>query len=109
MICRMNGPHDVATCALCLRQVPNHLITRHHLTPKAEGGKHATKTPLCKPCHQQVHATFSNKELAKRYDGMEALRSAASLQPFLRWIARQKPGRNFRTIMSNAHPKSKRR
>ena len=99
---------DTATCELCRRQVPRRLITQHHVKPKAEGGKHADKAPLCKPCHKQVHATFSNKELAKRYADVESLRGADPLQPFLRWIARQKPERNFRTVMSNGHPKKKR-
>jgi hypothetical protein len=56
------------------------------------------KTPLCKPCHKQVHAMFSNKELAKLYGDMEALRGAEALGPFLKWIAKQKPDRNFRTV-----------
>ena len=99
---------DSEMCDLCRRHVPRRLITQHHVTPKSEGGKHSHKTPLCKPCHKQVHATFSNKELAKLYDDLEALRSAESLQPFLKWIAKQKPDRNFRTVMSNAHPKRKR-
>ena len=104
----MQVPHDTATCKLCHRQVPRRLITQHHAKPKSEGGKHAHKTPLCKPCHKQVHATFSNKELAKLYADMEALRRAESLQPFLKWIAKQKPDRNFRTIVSNAHQKRRR-
>ena len=104
----MHDAHDSATCELCRRLVPRRLITQHHVKPKSEGGRHAPKTPLCKPCHKQVHATFSNKELAKLYADMEALRNAAPLQPFLKWIAKQKPGRNFRTVMANAHPKRKR-
>ena len=96
----MQVPHDTATCELCRRQVPRRLITQHHVKPKSEGGKHAHKTPLCKPCHKQVHATFSNKELARLYADLEALRNAEPLQPFLKWIARQKPDRNFRTITS---------
>jgi len=104
----MEGSHDTAVCELCRRHVPRRLITQHHVKPKSEGGRHSHKTPLCKPCHKQVHATFSNKELAKLYDDMEALRNAESLQPFLKWIAKQKPDRNFRTVMSNAHPKRKR-
>ena len=53
------------TCELCLRKVPPQLITQHHLMPKQKGGKAEHKTPLCKPCHKQVHAIFTNRELAK--------------------------------------------
>ena len=104
----MQVPQHTETCELCRRQVPRRLITQHHVKPKSEGGKHSHKSPLCKPCHKQVHATFSNKELAKLYADMGSLRAAESLQPFLKWIAKQKPDRNFRTVMSNAHPKRKR-
>ena len=104
----MQVPQHTETCELCRRQVPRRLITQHHVKPKSEGGKHSHKSPLCKPCHKQVHATFSNKELAKLYADMGALRAAESLQPFLKWIAKQNPDRNFRTVMSNAHPKRKR-
>lgn len=53
---------------------------------------------MCKPCHKQLHATFSNKDLASTYSTIESLQSAPSLQPFLGWIRKQKPDRNFRTI-----------
>jgi len=105
-------PRDVealARCALCNRQVPWNLITLHHLHPKSRGGKAQQRTPLCKPCHKQLHATFSNVELEKLYPTLEALRAAPKLQPFLKWIRKQKPGRNFRTIQSKLHPNSRRR
>ena len=105
----MQPSNDWGTCDLCRRDVPKRLITQHHVKPKSEGGRHEHKAPLCKPCHKQVHATFSNKELAKRYADLDALRGAERLQPFLVWIAKQKPDRNFRTISANGHPKSKRR
>lgn len=97
------------TCQLCGREVPAQLITLHHLTPKQKGGKAEHRTPLCKPCHKQLHATYSNADLAKAYDSIENLRSAESLQPFLKWIRKQKPDRNFRTIMSGSHPHARRR
>jgi 5-methylcytosine-specific restriction endonuclease McrA len=105
-------PRDVPAtgrCALCHREVPSHLITLHHLHPKSRGGKSGQRTPLCKPCHKQLHATFSNVELEKLYPTLESLRAAAKLQPFLKWIRKQKPGRNFRTIQSTDHPEARRR
>jgi 5-methylcytosine-specific restriction protein A len=99
----------VGRCALCHRQVPAELITLHHLHPKSRGGKAQQRTPLCKPCHKQLHATFSNVELQKLYPTLEALRSAPKLQPFLKWIRKQKPGRNFRTLRSSSHPEARRR
>ena len=101
-------PPDYAQCELCQRHVPRHLITQHHLVPKEKGGKAEHRSPLCKPCHKQIYATFGNADLAKTYPTLEALRQAAELEPFLKWIRRQKPGRNFRTITSHAHPHAKR-
>jgi len=103
---------DVETsgrCALCHREVPVALITMHHLHPRSRGGKAEQRIPLCKPCHKQLHATFSNRELELLYPTLEALRSAPRLQPFLKWIRKQKPDRNFRTVRCAAHPDSRRR
>jgi 5-methylcytosine-specific restriction enzyme A len=95
-------------CCLCRRQVPRNLITLHHLKPRQKGGRAEDRVPLCKPCHKQLHAMFSNSELAKLYDSLESLGSAPELQAFLKWIRKQKPDRNFRTITSNDHPQVKR-
>ena len=96
-------------CALCHREVPARLITMHHLHPKSRGGKAEQRVPLCKPCHKQLHAMFSNVELEKVYPTLEALRKAPQLQPFLKWIRKQKPDRNFRTVQSKHHPDARRR
>ena len=103
-----NGEPETETCQLCGRDVPRGMITQHHLMPRQKGGKAEHRTPLCKPCHKQLHATFSNTDLGKLYDSIESLRAAVPLQPFLKWIRKQKPGRNFRTIMSDAHPRARR-
>jgi len=93
-----------ARCELCLRHVPQRLITLHHLTPRQKGGKPEHRTPLCKPCHKQIHATYANTDLARVYDSIDALRRAPLLQPFLKWIRKQSPHRNFRTIRCKDHP-----
>jgi 5-methylcytosine-specific restriction protein A len=95
-------------CDLCGRVVPRVLITLHHLKPKSRGGKAADRVPLCKPCHKQLHAMFSNRQLDEMYRSIETLRQTPELQPFLKWIRKQKPDRNFRTATSNGHPGSKR-
>jgi 5-methylcytosine-specific restriction protein A len=85
------------------------MVTLHHLTPKQKGGTAEDRTPLCRPCHKQLHATFDNRELARHYADLAALRAAPKLQSFLTWIKKQKAGRNFRTILSNDHPRRRRR
>ena len=98
-------PQAIDVCDLCGRAVPVALISRHHLQ---KGGTHHEKVPLCKPCHKQVHATFSNAQLARELADVSRLRAAPQLQPFLKWIRKQRPDRNFRTAMSNDRPLSKR-
>jgi hypothetical protein len=41
---------------------------------------------LCRPCHDQIHATFTNEELREAYDTVEALRGADRLADYLSWI-----------------------
>jgi hypothetical protein len=107
---RVSHPSELPTlaCELCGREVPRRLITLHHLKPRQKGGKAEHRTPLCKPCHKQLHATYSNTQLAQLYDNLPALRQAPELQPFLKWIRKQKPDRNFATAISHAHPAAKR-
>ncbi len=97
-----------AVCSLCEREVPREMITLHHLKPRQTGGRAEHRTPICRPCHKQLHAVFSNKHLAREMDSLDRLKSAPQLQPFLSWIRKQKPDRNFRTVMSDAHPRGKR-
>lgn len=75
-------------CALCEREVQ--ATSRHHLVPREEGGRHGPVVDLCQPCHSSVHRFLSNRELARRYPTIEALRQAEELQTYLHWIRRQK-------------------
>lgn len=106
-----SSTHDPAvhSCALCERVVPQSLITLHHLLPKERGGKAEHRLPFCKPCHKQVHAVFSNKQLADAYHTIEQLRGAPELATFLSWICKQRADRNFRTTTSDTHPKRRRK
>ena len=49
---------------------------------------------------------FSNKDLARLRLDRAVEAAPPALQPFLRWIRKQKPDRNFRTIMANSHPQA---
>jgi 5-methylcytosine-specific restriction enzyme A len=75
-------------CRLCGRQVG--FVSRHHLLPRQEGGKHTETVDLCQPCHSTIHLTFSNQELARRFRSIADLQQAEPLQKYLRWI-RDKP------------------
>jgi 5-methylcytosine-specific restriction endonuclease McrA len=71
----------VDRCALCERAVET---TRHHLVPKNR--KESETVPLCQPCHQQVHASFTHYELKQLYDSVEALKETEEMRKFVDWI-----------------------
>ena len=77
------------TCPLCRHAYDRRDLTKHHLVPKSRGGRETVL--LCRPCHRQLHATFSEKELERRYPTVESLDAAEELQPYLNWVRRRKP------------------
>jgi 5-methylcytosine-specific restriction protein A len=75
-------------CELCQRQVRS--VSRHHLVPREEGGRHGPTVALCQPCHSTVHLLLTNRDLARRYATVEALRQAPELQKYLQWVRRSR-------------------
>ncbi|MFB6176412.1 MAG: hypothetical protein ABEI99_04585 [Halobaculum sp.] len=78
------------TCELCRRVIPveriddPQAVQRHHLRP--EERKTSPTATLCRPCHDQIHAVFSNDELRESFDSIDALQSADRLGEYLSWI-----------------------
>src|SRR5690242_932008 len=83
-------------CSLCGRPFPPGRLTRHHCLPREKGGTSENVEMLCPQCHGMVHATYTNTTLAARYPGIEELRRAPELGPFLRWVRKQPPSRHKR-------------
>ena len=42
-------------------------------------------------CHKEIHARFTEAQLARQYSSIEALRTAPQLQGFLDWVAKRPP------------------
>ena len=82
------APRAAPRCGQCEREVQ--ATSRHHLVPREEGGKHGPTVDLCQPCHSSVHRFLSNRDLARRYPTVEALRAAEELQSYLNWIKKQR-------------------
>ncbi len=58
-------------CELCGR---NHVETTvHHLLPKEMGGNYGPTADLCIPCHKQIHALYTNDEIADVYQQSQSL------------------------------------
>ena len=75
-------------CELCKREGINK-ITEHHLTPKEEGGKNMPVAWLCESCHKQIHALYTNKELAIRLNTLLKLEDDEKISKYLKYIRKQ--------------------
>ena len=80
-------------CPLCRRSVSE--LTRHHLLPRARGGKEEHVLRICLDCHDAVHEFFDNRELARSFTSVEALLSDERFARHVAWLAKQHPERRF--------------
>ena len=82
-------------CSFCGREVP--LNKRHHLIPRMKHNNRMkrlhTKEELmaqvdsCPSCHKQVHAIFTEKELAETFNTVAKLLEHPEIRKFVDWIA----------------------
>lgn len=82
-----NGVNKLSTeevCSICGRPLGDSSVTEHHLVPKSLGGK--VKIPLHAICHNKIHHTFTNKELEKVYNTVEAICAHPEMVKFRKWI-----------------------
>lgn len=86
-------------CQLCEREEVE--LTLHHLTPREEGGSHLPKVELCIPCHKQIHALYTNRELAIRLMTLERLKDDEEIKKYIKWIRKQSSKTLFKTRKSN--------
>lgn len=89
-------------CQLCGRAGAE--LTRHHLIPRTRHGNKRSRRRfaletmrsrilwLCRPCHKQIHALFTEKELAEQYHSREALLKHEEVQRFVAWIGNKPAG-----------------
>lgn len=76
---------DLTRCALCDRPVPPALRDAHHLVPKSRGG--VLTVWMHRVCHKQIHALFTETELARHYPSAEALRAHPEIAKFIAWVS----------------------
>lgn len=89
---------DDAVCPVCRHEYPRRQLTKHHLIPKSRRGRETVL--LCRPCHSQVHAVLSEKELEREFGTLDALLEAPELQSWIGWIRRRRPSKRFSTRQS---------
>lgn len=79
-------------CPLCGRPIPAHAKqSLHHLVPKLKGGKGGPTVRLHQICHNEIHATLTEAELARDYHTADALRAHPRLAKFISWVSKRPP------------------
>jgi hypothetical protein len=71
-------------CPICERDIPTAQRDAHHLVPKSKGGKDTQF--LHRICHRQIHALFTEKELANEYNNVAQLLTHPEMITFVTWI-----------------------
>ena len=86
-------------CPICERVIPSSQKDAHHLVPKSKGGR-ATEY-LHRICHRQIHALFTETELAKSLNTAESLKAEPDMQRFVSWVRKKPIGFYQRTSKSD--------
>lgn len=86
-------------CPLCLRPIPGDVRqSEHHLIPRLKGGAKGPRVLLHQICHNEVHATLTEAELAREFNTVETLRAHPKLAAFFGWVAKKPPGFYRRSV-----------
>jgi len=93
-------------CPLCDRVIPPAQRDLHHWVPRCKGGRQTEF--LHRVCHRQVHALFTETELARQYATVEALLGHPDLQTFVSWV-KSKPDDFLARTRKSARVQKRRR
>lgn len=77
-------------CPICEREIPPAQMDAHHLILRSKGGRETQY--LHRICHRQIHALFTETELARRLNSAEAIRQHPQMQRFIEWVKNKPDG-----------------
>ena len=90
--------NDHPVCPLCQRPIPKDARqSLHHLVPKLRGGKGGPTVLLHQICHNEIHATLTETELARDFHTVETLRAHPRLAKFILWVSKRPPDFHSKT------------
>lgn len=75
---------EVNKCEFCGFTI---FTRKHHLIPRAKGGKETANT--CPTCEGYIHSTWTHAELRDIYNSVEAILNSEKFQAFLKWRKKQ--------------------
>lgn len=77
-------------CPICNREmIAGASINEHHLIPKTFKGKNTVM--MHRACHDKLHHTFSEREMANYYHTIERLVEHEEIVKFIRWVQKKDP------------------
>lgn len=95
---------DAPLCPLCQRPIPAHAKqSLHHLVPKLRGGTLGPTVLLHQICHNEIHASLSETDLARSYNTIEALRAHPRLAKFIAWVRKRPADFHSKTPGTRRH------
>ena len=87
------------SCPICRHEYARAELTKHHLVPKSRRGNETVL--ICRNCHRQIHALYTEKELEREFGILETLLASEKLRPWIAWVRKRKPSGRLRTKTSN--------
>jgi len=76
-------------CEICHRDMTDKSTNRHHLLPRAFGGKETIE--LHRICHDKLHHVFSEREMKNFYHTIERIVQHEEIQKFIKWVKNKDP------------------
>ena len=90
--------NDANRCELCEREIG--FLTQHHVIPRTTHQRKKRRAEytqeelnrviwICAPCHKNIHAVFTEKELADEYNTKEKLLAYPAIAKLTIWVRKQ--------------------